>query len=106
MTASIIFLLILAVLLVIFTIQNSVQITINFLFWKLSDVPLVLALLICLIIGVIMTMLFYYPKIWKLNSKIKEQQKQIDKLHNTHSPANNNPEGIEMTGDPVKGFFE
>ena len=68
MTASIIFLLILAVLLVIFTIQNSVQITINFLFWKLSDVPLVLALLICLIIGVVMTMLFYYPKIWKLNS--------------------------------------
>lgn len=106
MTASIIFLLILAVLLVIFTIQNSVQITINFLFWKLSDVPLVLALLICLIIGVVMTMLFYYPKIWKLNSRIKEQQKQIDKLENTHSPADNNPEGIEMTGDTEKGFFE
>ena len=51
MSAAIIILLILAILLVIFTLQNSFEITIHLFFWKLPDVPLVLLILCCVLLG-------------------------------------------------------
>lgn len=104
MYAGIIILLVIALLLVIFTLQNSVLISIKLFIWELSDVPLVLALIIALIIGFIFAAFIFYPKIWKLKSKIKEQQKRISKYTETE-PEENNPEGIEITGGTDKSFF-
>lgn len=105
MSVGIVFILVLAMLLVIFTLQNSMLIDIKLLFWQISDVPLVLALIICVLIGFLAAMMIYYPRIWKLKSTIKEQQKQLTKLTETLSQQDNHPEGIEMTGGSEKGFF-
>lgn len=108
MSVGIIFLLILALLLVIFTLQNTVLISLNVFFWKVADVPLVLALIICLILGAILAFSLTYPRIWKLKNQVKEKQKKINELQEmqpvkTEKP---NPEGIEMTDDNDKSFFK
>jgi uncharacterized integral membrane protein len=108
MSVGIIFLLVLALLLVIFTLQNTVLISLNVFFWELVDVPLVLALLICLIGGVILAFSFTYPKIWKLKSQLKEKQRKIRELEALQPEVPfevTNPEGIEMTGGNEKSFF-
>ena len=104
MSAGIIILLILALLLVIFTLQNSVLITLKLFIWELTDVPLVLALIIALILGFIVAGSIYYPRIWKLKSKIKEQNKLINEMK-AIAPEEMHPEGIEMSGGSEKGFF-
>jgi len=108
MSAGIIIILLLALLLVIFTLQNTVLISVNVLFWRLTEVPLVLALIICLIIGFLVAILFYSPKIWRLKSRIREQQKLLDKM--PARPATGlreeKDEDTEITGDSGKNFFK
>ena len=106
MSAGIIIILLLALLLVIFTLQNTVLISLNLLFWEIHDVPLVLALIICLILGFTVALAFYTPKIWKLKSKIKEQQKSLNKMTQEQGPQSAQKEDdIEITGGSEKSFF-
>lgn len=115
MSAVIIIILILAILLVIFTLQNSFEITITAFFWEIPNAPLVLVLLSCVLLGYIISALYFYPRIWKLKkdyrkaSKSKlnlekelEEQKQLSATSETH------PEGIELEtdDDDEKKFFD
>ncbi len=102
MSAGIIIVLILALLLVIFTLQNTVLINLNVFFWELTDVPLVLALIICLISGFLIAFFLYFPKIWRLKAKIKEQQKLL-----TRSGTKDETDEVdfEITGDEGDSFF-
>ncbi|KOH45697.1 LapA family protein [Sunxiuqinia dokdonensis] len=110
MSAGIIVLLILALLLVIFTLQNTVLITLNVFFWKITDIPLVLTLIICIILGAILALSFAYPKMWKLKGQLKEKQKKIKELEILQVPApeKTHIEGIEMTdeGGDDNSFFK
>ena len=108
MSAGIIILLILALLLVIFTLQNTALITLKIFFWEVTDVPLVLALIICLIAGFLVAYFILYPKVWKLKSQLKALQKQVDSpivtVPEPKTPTSS--EGIEMTGDTDESFFK
>ena len=108
MSVGIIFLLILALLLVIFTLQNTVLISLKVFLWEVTDVPLVLALVICLILGFILAFLLTYPKIWKLKSQLKEKQRIIKELEVTQIEKVEKPhaEGIEMDDSNEKSFFK
>lgn len=99
MSAGIIFLLILALLLVIFTLQNPTTVDLHVFFWNIHEVSLVLALIICLILGVVLALLLSYPKIWKLKGQLKETQKRLTKLEEQNSEALEKPhaEGVEIT---------
>ncbi|PTN06791.1 lipopolysaccharide assembly LapA domain-containing protein [Mangrovibacterium marinum] len=107
MSAGIIILLVLALLLVIFTLQNSVAIDLKLLFWQLSDVPLVLTLVVCVITGFLIAALLNYPKIWSLKSKIKALQKELTELKAKQREAaeEDHPEGIEMKGGSDNDLF-
>ncbi|MGQ8338476.1 LapA family protein [Sunxiuqinia sp. A32] len=80
MSAAAIIILILALLLVIFTLQNTMLVSLKIFFWELTDVPLVLTLIVCLIIGFLVAFILYYPSAWKMKKKIKNLQKQVDDL--------------------------
>jgi uncharacterized membrane protein (DUF106 family) len=96
----------LALLLVIFTLQNSVVIDLKLLFWELSDVPLVLTLVVCVITGFIIAALLNYPRIWSLKSKVKALQKELNELKsNQNETEENHPEGIEMKGGSDNDLF-
>jgi len=105
MSAGIIIILLLALLLVIFTLQNSVAIDVKFLFWQLDQVPLVLTLLVCILIGVIIALVIHQPKIWKLKSTIKSLQKEINSLKAAEKPVEKHPEGIKLEGGSDNDFF-
>jgi uncharacterized integral membrane protein len=114
MQAVVIILLILAVLLVIFTLQNSMEITINVFFWEITDAPLVLVLIGCIVIGYILAVIYFYPRIWKLkkennkllksNPKGKEYPEQVKKYN--PSEEEQHPEGIELDDDDEGAFFK
>lgn len=113
MQAVVIILLILAVLLVIFTLQNSMEITINVFFWEITEAPLVLVLIGCIVIGYILAIIYFYPRIWKLKKeynkllknnpegKMPEQFKK-QKV----SEEEQHPEGIELDDDDEGAFFK
>ena len=114
MQAVIIILLILAVLLVIFTLQNSTEITVHLFFWDLPNVPLVLLLIGCIILGYILALIYFTPRIWKIKREYKQLikfNKELEELHALNhpkrevDPEENNPEGIELEDDDDNNSF-
>ena len=114
MQAVIVILLILAVLLVIFTLQNSTEITVHVFFWELSNVPLVLVLLGCIVLGYFIAVVYFSPRIWKLKKEYKQLikfNKELKELHDLNhpkkniAPDDNDPEGIEFEEDDDDNSF-
>lgn len=111
MSAVIIILLILAILLVIFTLQNSFEISISVFFWEIPNVPLVLLILCCVLLGYILAAVYFYPRIWKLKREYKQAVKSSKKLEEkleTRETDKPGPEGIELDVDESEdsGFFK
>lgn len=107
MHAVIILALILAVLLVIFTLQNQVGITIHFFLWQITDAPLVLVLLACILAGYILAGVYFYPRLWKLKkeyNKLIRFNKELKQLHEMEHPKQkeeeiSHPEGMAFDDD-------
>ena len=104
MSALLIFGLILAILVVIFTLQNSAEITINLFFWEIQNAPLALVILCCIALGYFAAVLYLYPKIWNLRSENKKLTKANIALDEKltvmqariKKEEDDNPLGIEM----------
>ena len=114
MQAIIIILLILAILLVIFTLQNSTEITIHIFFWEIANVPLVLVLLTCIILGYLISMIYFSPRLWKIKKELRQLikfNKELEELHalnhpkKEEEPEDRNPEGIELEDDDNSNSF-
>ena len=112
MSAILVIILIIAVLLVIFTLQNSSEITIQIFFWEIVDAPLVLVLISCIVIGYILSAFYFYPKLWK----VKTENKRLNKInkkyleqeeYNTVSEniPDDHPEGMRMDDDDGSNPF-
>lgn len=101
MQVILIILLILAVLLVIFTLQNSTEITIHLFLWEIGGVPLALVILCCVIIGYLISVVYFYPRIWKIKKENRRLLKLNEKLSETQPKLNEieDPEGIKMDDD-------
>jgi lipopolysaccharide assembly protein A len=109
MQALIIILLIFAILLVIFTLQNSVGISIHVFFWQIVNAPLALVLLICIVLGYLLASVYFIPKLWKLKNERNQLKKLNTKFNQTDSklpPVKDNPEGIELGDEDENSFFK
>lgn len=117
MQALIILFLILAILLVIFTLQNTMGITIHLFFWQIINAPLALVVLICIVIGYALAAVYFIPKVWKLKSERNRLTKLTNKLKETGNSSEsgqkmkkddskkNNPEGIRLDEGEDNSFF-
>lgn len=106
MHAFIIISLILAILLVIFTLQNSFEITITAFFWEIPDAPLVLVLIVCVLLGYLISVIYFYPRVWKLKKERRQLKKsneqlkgKLEKEKHLFRAENKDPEGIELNVD-------
>jgi len=114
MQLIIIIILILAVLLVIFTLQNSMDITLNIFFWEIADAPLVIVLISCVILGYIVAAIYFYPRLWKTKKDLKQlakSNKELKELHDLNSEKNLNDEEkeleeLEFYDDDSNSFFK
>ncbi len=110
MQLVIIILLIFAVLLVIFTLQNSMDITLNVFFWEFTNVPLVLILICTFVLGYIIASIYFYPLLWKKKKEYNQlikHNKELKEIHgNTEAAVEDetNPEGMKL-GDDYEGSF-
>lgn len=115
MSLIIIVILVLAVLLVIFTLQNSIEITLHIFLWEIANVPLVLVLISCVILGYIISTIYFYPRLWKTKKEYNHLikfNKELKELHDLNQKENVateelNPEGIEFDDedDERDSFF-
>lgn len=101
--AGIVFFLILSVLLVIFTLQNQMNVNIRLFIWEIKDAPLVLVMIACLAGGYLLATLYLYPKLWKSKRELKKLVRFNDELKNLHEMDHpvrekdtSDPEGIEL----------
>ena len=113
MSVTIILMLVLAILLVIFTLQNSFEVSINVFLWEIQNAPMVLVLLICILLGYLVGAIYFYPRTWKLEKRLrrltgteKKMEAELIELRRKNHPG---PEGIELDIDDQeeenKGFF-
>ncbi len=104
MSALLIFGLILAILVVIFTLQNPAEVTISLFFWEIKDAPLALVILCCIALGYFVAVIYLYPKIRNLrneNKKLTKTNSLLDEKLTTmqarlKKEEDDNPLGIEM----------
>lgn len=90
--------LILAIFLVIFTLQNSESVAITLFFWNIN-IPLVLLILVCLLIGYLLPHFSYIPRIWKLKSELSRTRKEKERLETVNPrqvKKKPHPEGVSF----------
>lgn len=116
MMFSIIILFALALLLLIFTLQNPQPVDIDIIFWTITQVPLALTIFCCVILGVVIGVGIMFPRNWKKQSKIKSLTKELNSLKElirVATPADNktdiiskNPDGVRINQDIEKTIFD
>ncbi|VAW23637.1 hypothetical protein MNBD_BACTEROID01-1710 [hydrothermal vent metagenome] len=112
MSVLIILILALAVLLVIFTLQNSITVSISIFFWEIPNAPLVLVLICCLALGYILALIYFYPRLWKVKRQYTHIKKslaelqQLYKANGREAPGGNvDAEGVELGDQDGDSFF-
>ena len=98
---------ILAVLVIIFTIQNQLLINLKFLSWELTDVPLVVVLIFGLVFGFLLALILQLPRIIKLRRELKKVVRELEKSDQIKADKDEEvtSEGVSMGSDYQGGFF-
>ncbi|MEO5570990.1 MAG: LapA family protein [Bacteroidia bacterium] len=78
-----------ALLAVIFALQNSQMVMVKLYFWNVSG-SMALIMLITLVIGMASGMLILFPNIYRNNSAIKSHKKKITEQEKQLSEGTNN----------------
>lgn len=95
---QLVLILVLAIFLVIFTLQNAESVAIRLFFWNVN-IPLVLLILVCLLIGYLLPHFSYIPRIWRLKSELTRTRREKEQLESgipQRSYEKPHPEGIEF----------
>jgi len=77
---QLVIILILAVLLVIFTLQNQEKVSLKLFFWTVDNIPVALLIIICLLLGYLIPYILLVPRIWKLKSELSQSKKENEEL--------------------------
>jgi lipopolysaccharide assembly protein A len=72
--------LIFGVILVVFALQNAIDVSVKFLLWQIPEIPLVLLLLSAILIGVLINALSGYPAKQRLKKDNRKLKERIDEL--------------------------
>lgn len=111
MPLIIILIVILAVLLVVFTLQNPLDINLTIFFWELNDAPLVLVLIACAFLGFLLSTFYFSPRIWRIKKEYNQLVKFNNELQTIKNSGENrtieelNPEGIMLEDDDDDDSF-
>ena len=105
---------ILGVGMAVFALQNSVSVQVKFLWWKITDVPVPLILVISILIGVLVTTVFAFIDKQRLRNKIRRLLNKIKKLedemvdYSKRKEAGdlNSDDSMTIEGEPGHKFFD
>jgi len=71
---------IVALISIIFSLQNAEQVSVKFIIWTLPDISLALILILALMIGIVISLLFMASPYYKKNKIIENQKEHILEL--------------------------
>jgi uncharacterized integral membrane protein len=97
--------LVLAVILVIFTLQNQSHVSVKLFFWTIKEIPIPLLIIICLLLGYLIPYISLISRIWRLKRELKRTQEENEELQvEQQEPvaarkAKTHPEGIAFEDD-------
>ncbi len=80
MPRQLIIILLVALVLVLMTVQNPNPVSVQFLSWEAQQVPVIIIILISLLAGVIISSILGLIKQSKLKDKIRRLQREIEDL--------------------------
>ncbi len=80
MPRQLIIILLVALVLVLMTVQNPNPVSVQFLSWEAKQVPVIIIILISLLAGVIISSVLGLIKQSKLKDKIRRLQREIEEL--------------------------
>ncbi len=80
MHRQLIIILLVALVLILMTVQNPNPVSVQFLSWEAQQVPLIIIILISLLVGVIISTVLGLIKQSKLKDKIRRLQREIEEL--------------------------
>ncbi len=69
-----------AVLLVIFTLQNPDKVSLKLFFWTIKDIPVALLIILCLLLGYLIPYFALLSRIWKLKSELQQTRMEKEEL--------------------------
>ena len=93
MQRQLILMLLVALGLILLTVQNPNPVTLQFLSWDAQQVPLIVIILISLLAGIIISSVLGLIKHSKLRERIRGLQREIEDLK--HPPVVSQDEGLE-----------
>lgn len=105
---------ILGVAMAIFALQNTITVPVKFLWFRFTDVPLALILVISILIGVLVTAVFAFIDKQRLRNKIQRLLNKVKKLEDERVDDGNRKEagdlisddGMTIEGEPGHKFFD
>lgn len=105
---------IIGTVLVVFTIQNNVEVPVKLFFWRFESAPLPLVLLIAFLAGIALATVFAYIDKKKLELKYmrlkqkgsKEEGSENRSYEAPHSEKEDQDDEMELKGDPGVRFFD
>jgi uncharacterized integral membrane protein len=71
-----------AVIAIIFALQNNNLVSVRLIFWEIPTTNLSLVLVFTLVLGLVIGMLFLAPGIYRRNQVIAAQKKRLGELEN------------------------
>ncbi len=80
MHRQLIIILLVALVLVLMTVQNPNPVSVQFLSWEAKQVPVIIVILISLLAGIIISSVLGLIKQSKLKDKIRRLQREIEEL--------------------------
>lgn len=100
-----ILILVMAAVLVVFTLQNQARVSLKLFFWTIRDIPVPLLIVLCLLLGYLIPYLSLISRIWKLRRELKltrEENAELQSEREEKDPslkAKPDPEGIAFEED-------
>lgn len=94
-----------AVVLVIFTLQNQAHVSVKLFFWTIRDIPIPLLIIICLLLGYLIPYISLISRIWRLKRELKQTKEEKEELQIENqglghaSKVKADPEGIAFEED-------
>ena len=80
MHRQLIIILLVALVLILMTVQNPNPVSVQFLSWEAQQVPLIIIILNSLLVGIIISSVLSLVKQSKLKDKIRRLQREIEEL--------------------------
>ncbi len=96
MHRQLIVVLLVALVLILVTIQNPNPVSVQFLSWEAQQVPVIIIILISLLVGIIISSVLSLFKQSKLKENIRQLQREIEELK--YPPIASHDEDEELEG--------